>query len=216
LILILGSAQLLIEGIQKSSLEKKITNLERIQSSARIMNQLLTDMLNLTRAEVGNLELVLTQIDVESFCLNLIEDIQALNEPNHQIQFISTGYCAPAYLDEKLLYSILSNLISNAIKYSPQGGTIQVRLSCTPQEIILQIQDGGIGIPIEAQKNLYEPFHRASNVGRIVGTGLGLAVVKKYVDLHRGQIAVESEVGVGTTVTVRLPSTFRGSELQAR
>jgi signal transduction histidine kinase len=204
--LILGSAQLLLEDTQNWSLEKKRTNLERIQSAARVMNQLLSDMLTLTRAEVGKLEFAPSLLDVESFCLNLIEDFQTLNKPHHQIQFISSRYCAPAYLDEKLLYSIFSNLLSNAIKYSPPEGTIQVKLHCTPQEIVLQIQDQGIGIPIEAQEHLYEPFHRANNVGMIVGTGLGLAVVKKCVERHQGHLAIESEVGIGTTVTVHLPS----------
>lgn len=81
-------------------------------------------------------------------------------------------------------------------------------MNCTPGEIIFQVKDQGIGIPAEAQQNLYEPFHRASNVGMIEGTGLGLAVVKKCVELHRGQIFVESEVGLGTTVTVHLPLIF--------
>ncbi|MEC4814799.1 MAG: ATP-binding protein [Scytonema sp. PMC 1069.18] len=206
--LILGSAQLLMEDTQNWSLEKKHTNLERIQSAARIMNQLLSDMLTLTKAEVGQLEFAPALIDVESFCLNLIEDFRVLNEPNYQIEFISSRYCASAYLDEKLLYSILSNLLSNAIKYSPQGGTIQFRLSCTRQEIIFQVEDQGIGIPVDAQQNLYKPFYRANNVGTTVGTGLGLAVVKKCVDLHQGQVEVDSKVGVGTTVTVRLLLTF--------
>ena len=206
--LILGSAQLLMEDIQNWNLEKKRNNLERIQSAARIMNQLLTDTLTLTRAEAGKLEFAPTLIDVESFCLNLVEDLQVLNEPNHHIQFISLKHCPPACLDEKLLYSILNNLLYNAIKYSPQGSTIQFSLNCIPREIIFQVKDQGIGIPAEAQQDLYEPFHRASNVGMIEGTGLGLAVVKKCVELHRGQIFLESEVGIGTTVTVHLPLIF--------
>jgi signal transduction histidine kinase len=206
--LILGSAQLLMEDTQDWSLEKKRNNLERIQSAARVMNQLLTDTLTLTRAEAGKLEFAPILMDVESFCLNLIEDLQVLNEPNHHMKFISAGHCPPACLDEKLLYSILSNLLYNAIKYSPQDSTIQFSLNCTSHEITFQVKDQGIGIPAEAQKNLYEPFHRAPNVGMIEGTGLGLAVVKRCVDLHRGKIFVESEVGIGTTVTVHLPLIF--------
>jgi signal transduction histidine kinase len=203
--LILGSAQLLTDDTQDWSLEKKRNNLERIQSAARVMNQLLTDTLTITRAEAGKLEFSPNVIDVESFCLNLIEDLKILSE-THQFEFISPKYCPPCRLDEKLLYSILSNLLSNAIKYSPAGSTIQFRLNVTPKEIIFQIQDQGIGIPAEAQQNLYEPFHRANNVGMTPGTGLGLAVVKKCVDLHQGQVFVESDVRIGTTVTVRLPS----------
>jgi len=204
--LILGSVQLLIEDIQHWSLEKKRNNLERIQSAARLMSRLLTDTLTLTRAEAGKLEFAPTLMDVESFCLNLIEDLQVLNESNYSIQFISSGQYPYACLDENLLYSILSNLLSNSVKYSPNGGIIQFRLDCSSKEIIFQVQDHGIGIPAEIQQHLYEPFNRADNVGTIAGTGLGLAVVKKCVDLHQGQITIESRIEIGTTVIVRLPS----------
>jgi signal transduction histidine kinase len=108
-------------------------------------------------------------------------------------------------MDEKLLWQILENLLSNALKYSPSGSTVEMALSCFPDRAVFQIRDQGIGIPREDQARLFETFHRATNVGTIAGTGLGLAIVKKCVDIHQGQIAVESEVGVGTTFTVTLP-----------
>ncbi|TBR61661.1 histidine kinase [Westiellopsis prolifica IICB1] len=203
--IILGSAQLLAQSEQQWTKEKKLKNLHRIQSSARSMNQLLTDILTLTRAEAGKLEFHPILIDLEAFCINLIEDLQFSTQPQHSIKFISKSNCTHARLDENLLYSILSNLLSNAIKYSPQKGIISLILSCTPETIIFQVQDCGIGIPLESQQHLFEPFHRGNNVGKIVGTGLGLAVVKKCLELHQGEISVESEVGVGTTFTVRIP-----------
>ncbi len=106
--------------------------------------------------------------------------------------------------DEKLLRQILSNLLSNAIKYSPDGGNVQVRLTCEDNKVMFQVQDEGIGIPTEHQQNLFKSFSRASNVGTIAGTGLGLSIVKKCVELHGGQIAVRSQVGIGTTFTVTL------------
>jgi signal transduction histidine kinase len=96
-------------------------------------------------------------------------------------------------------------LLSNAIKYSPDGGTVRFDLECREGAATLRIQDSGIGIPAEDLSQLFESFHRAKNVGTIPGTGLGLAIVKKCVDLHGGQITVESEAGVGTTFTVTLP-----------
>lgn len=96
-------------------------------------------------------------------------------------------------------------LLSNAIKYSPDGGAVQIRLTCEERKLIFQVQDEGIGIPKEDQLNLFKSFSRASNVGTIAGTGLGLSIIKKCVDLHGGQIAVKSEVGVGTTFSVSLP-----------
>ncbi|MDZ8053400.1 MAG: ATP-binding protein [Aulosira sp. ZfuVER01] len=203
--IILGSAQLLAQSNQQWTEEKKVKNLYRIQSSARSMNQLLTDILTLTRAEAGKLEFHPDIIDLEAFCLNLIEDIQFCNQPQHPIKFISQNNCTHATLDENLLYSILSNLLSNAIKYSPEEADILLILSGEPNSIIFQVKDFGLGIPEEFQKHLFEPFHRAENVGKIVGTGLGLAVVKKCVELHQGEIYVKSEVGIGTIFTVKIP-----------
>jgi signal transduction histidine kinase len=206
--IILGSAQLLSDDDRQWTHEQKSTNLERIQSSARSMNQLLTDILTLTRAEAGKLEFNANLMDVESFCINLIEDIKLCNDPNRTIEFISHSYCARVRLDEKLLYSILSNLLINALKYSPQSSTVEFILTCEPNLNIFKIKDRGIGIPSEVQANLYEPFVRANNVDKIAGTGLGLAVVKKCVDLHQGEIFVESKLGEGTTFTIKIPQTF--------
>jgi signal transduction histidine kinase len=108
-------------------------------------------------------------------------------------------------MDKKLLRQLLSNLLCNAIKYSPAGGQVHLELTCQDDKAIFQIQDQGIGIPREEQSRLFEFFYRAKNVGAIAGTGLGLAIVKTCVDLHRGEITVNSEVGVGTRFTVSLP-----------
>ena len=108
-------------------------------------------------------------------------------------------------MDEKLLRHILTNLLSNAVKYSPQGGNVYFNLSSHNGEAIFQIKDEGIGIPPADLKQLFQSFHRAKNVGKIPGTGLGLAIVKQCVDLHAGTIDVSSEVGVGTTFTVKIP-----------
>jgi signal transduction histidine kinase len=99
----------------------------------------------------------------------------------------------------------LANLLSNALKYSPQGGEVQVYLEFLPEQVQIQIRDQGIGIPPDDLKQLFEPFHRGQNVRRLPGTGLGLVVVKKCVDLHQGQIHLASQLHLGTTVTVNLP-----------
>ena len=108
-------------------------------------------------------------------------------------------------MDEKLLRHILANLLSNAIKYSPQGGAVQLELDCQAGQAFFRVQDQGIGIPLEAQGRLFDTFHRAENVGNIPGTGLGMSIVKKSVDLHGGTISFTSQVGVGTTFTVVIP-----------
>ncbi len=99
----------------------------------------------------------------------------------------------------------MANLLSNAIKYSPDGGEVNVFLEFLSNEVQIKICDRGIGIPADYLKQLFEPFHRAQNVRRIPGTGLGLLIVKKFVDLHHGQIELTSEIDLGTTVTITLP-----------
>jgi len=202
---ILGSAQILDETLQALVGKQKLKSLYRIRSSAQLMTQLLSDILTLARAEAGKLEFNPRPLEIQTFCLNLIEDFQPLNNSNHSVQFIIQGECKYANVDERLLYSILSNLVSNAIKYSPNGGTIDFIIRCESSLLTFIIKDQGIGIPPKTQEILYEPFHRGRNVGGILGTGLGLAVVRKCLDLHSGTIFVKSEVDVGTTFTVTIP-----------
>jgi signal transduction histidine kinase len=134
-----------------------------------------------------------------------VEDFQFLNKNNTPIKFISEGFISRPYLDEKLLYSILSNLLLNAIKYSPTGEDIILILQKESDQIVFQVRDYGIGITDEDKSRIYEPFYRGQNVDNIIGTGLGLAVVKKCVELHSGEIFLASEVDKGTSFTVKLP-----------
>jgi signal transduction histidine kinase len=111
-----------------------------------------------------------------------------------------------ACLDERLLRSILSNLLSNAIRYTPDGRAIWLKLAKQRGQVILKVQDEGIGISSGDRKQLFEPFHRGQNVSNIPGTGLGLSIVQQFVQLQQGTIKVTSRVGVGTTFTVSLPA----------
>ncbi len=203
--IILGSAQLLAEKPCLATSAPALKNVDRIQTSARSMNRLLSDILTLTRAEAGKLDLYPTDIDLEAFCLNLVEDIRITTHPLRKIQFISQGHCSHACLDEKLLQAMLTNLLSNAIKYSAAESPVSLTLRCEPHEVVFEIRDRGQGIPPEDLANLCEPFFRGSNAGKSVGAGLGLAVSKKCVELHHGRLDIQSEVGQGTTVVVRLP-----------
>lgn len=100
---------------------------------------------------------------------------------------------------------MLSNLLTNARKYSPQGDPVDFELNREENQAIIIIRDRGIGIPANDQNHLFQPFHRAQNTGIINGTGLGLAIVKKAVDLHQEMISVQSQIDIGTTFTVTLP-----------
>jgi PAS domain S-box-containing protein len=186
--------------------DKRERNLRRIQDSVKNMVQLLDDILTINRAETGKLEFNPQWLDIEEFCQQFVEEMQLSAGVQHSLLFICRGENTQAWVDEKLLRSILSNLLSNAIKYSPKGGQVQCSVICEGDSIQLQIRDQGLGILADDQKQLFEPFYRGKNVRHIAGTGLGLAVVKKCVDLHGGSIAIASEAGRGTTVTILLPN----------
>jgi PAS domain S-box-containing protein len=202
----LAAAQLLENSQDEwNNTEKRLRNLHRIQDSVKNMVQLLDDILTINRAESGNLTFSPKPLDLELYCHNFVEEMHLSTDTCHTLIFTSQGAAYPINLDEKLMHSILSNLLSNAIKYSPQGGHIQLNLEFQSNCVLLSVQDEGIGIPVEDQRQLFEPFHRGKNVRTIPGTGLGLVVVKKCVDLHQGTISIITEMGVGTTCLVTLP-----------
>jgi PAS domain S-box-containing protein len=206
---ILLSSEILQDYSHKTNEAKQKKCLSRIESAAEEMAQLLDDILNISRADLGKLEFKPQVFNLGRFCKKLLQEMQR-NDDKHLLIFIQNNECTQAYMDEHLLRHILINLLSNAIKYSPQGGQIKFELFCYQREAIFTIEDQGIGIPLQDQERLFESFHRGANVGNISGTGLGLCLVKKYVDLHKGKIAVKSEVGMGTTFTVTLPLVAEG------
>lgn len=184
--------------------EKRLRNLHRIQDSVRNMVQLLDDILTINRAETGNLAFNPKPMDLERYSRLFVEEMQLSAGTRHTLTFTCQGNAIPVCLDEKLLRSILANLLSNAIKYSPEGGNVYLTLAFQADTVTIAVQDRGIGMSHNDQKQLFEPFYRGKNVRNIPGTGLGLVVVKKCVDLHQGTIHMTSEVGVGTTCVVTL------------
>ena len=202
--LITGSAQLLKESLKPVMEPSKLKNLSRIQSAAKLMNQQLNDLLMVARADAGKMEFNPISLEMQTFCLNLIEDFQTFGETQRVIQFSKRGQSAHSMVDEKLLYSILSNLLSNALKYSDPRSTVYFLMICEPYAVTFEIRDEGVGIALEDQQNLYSLFSRGRNVQETSGSGLGLAVAKRCVNLHQGKILVESQIDVGTKVTVKL------------
>lgn len=212
---IIGSAQLLQENLKNSVEASRLKKLSQIQTSAKLMTQLLNDILTLARADAGKLECQPELLEMQFFCLNLIEDIQLFSEHPRTVEFSKHGASTYAYLDERLVYSILSNLLSNAIKYSAPTSTVFFSLICEPHAVIFEVRDEGIGIAEEEQSKIFEPFRRGRNVGHTPGSGLGMAVVKKCLDLHKGDLKLHSQVGVGTTFTVKIPQPQRNGLFHA-
>jgi PAS domain S-box-containing protein len=185
--------------------EEKLEYLCGIETDIEQLNSLLDEALIIGGAEAGKRKFQPRPLDVAQFCRDIVAEMQQSDSGQHVFSFVSQGDCRAGCVDKKLLRPILTNLLSNAIKYSPSDSQVDLELSCWDGDLIFQIKDRGIGIPAADRQQLFESFHRGRNVGDIQGTGLGLSVVKKFVDLHGGQINVVSEVGVGTTFTVTLP-----------
>jgi PAS domain S-box-containing protein len=184
---------------------KIFKNLQRIQNSAKSMTQLLADILTINRAESGQLEFNPKPLNLASFCHNLVEKFRSINTTGLNIKLTLKISNQETYLDENLLTSVLNNLLANAIKFSPPGSLIEFIVKSNFQQVIFQICDRGIGIPPEDIPYLFEPFHRGQNVDNIPGRGLGITVVKKCLDVQNAKISIDSQVGVGTKVTVTIP-----------
>ena len=187
--------------------KQKQRNLERIHATAEQMNQQITDLLTLTRAEAGKLEFTPELLNVGAFCREVIDEVHlGISQPiEFTAELSGDAQTVKAFWDKKLVRSLVSNLLSNSAKYSPADRPIKVSLRCDAHRAVLQVIDRGIGIPAAEQADIGKAFQRGSNVGEVAGTGLGLAIVKVCVDLHRGDWHIDSKKGQGTAVTVVLP-----------
>jgi PAS domain S-box-containing protein len=201
---VLSSTELLQRYSKKWSEEKLNVHFERIKSSIKYLVGLLDDVLTLSRAERGKIILNPGKVDLKKLVEEYIEDASALAK-NHKIDFNYRSRTAEYSLDPKLLKFMFSNLLSNAIKYSPNGGNIALDVSTDKKHLIIAISDEGIGIPESEIEFIFQSFYRSKNAEEIPGTGLGLSIVKLAVDLHGGEIFVDSEIGKGSKFTVKIP-----------
>lgn len=176
----------------------------RIETSVRQLQQMLDDMIIVAQMETGNLDFKPELLHPEHYFQHIVDDLQAIYDNSHQIIFESR-LSERMTADPRLLRQIVANLIANAIRYSPAGSEILILLDSQDEHYILTVQDQGIGIPKADQPHLFNTFQRGSNVGKVPGTGLGLTIVKRAVELHGGSVSIESQLGVGTTVIVAIP-----------
>jgi signal transduction histidine kinase len=201
----LSSAELLEHYSESLSPAEKANLLQTIQSGAKRMSEMIDDVLALGRAESGVLKLNLGPTNLRELCARVVSEFRIAQGKQHVITLDDRFDRVEASMDERLLRHILNNLLSNAVKYSPPGSEVTLSLARREEQAVIEIQDRGIGIPLEDQPRMFESFHRASNVENRPGTGLGLAIVKKSVELHGGEISLSSAVGSGTRFTVMLP-----------
>ncbi|MFN6565169.1 MAG: ATP-binding protein [Nostoc sp. ChiSLP01] len=202
---ILAAASTLAKHSQQLNEAKQQKFLGIIEQKARYMSKLVDNMLLVNQFELEKPKPKPIQLDLLQFFSDLIEQERETADDRHELIFKITGNHHSFWGDRGLLQQIFSNLMSNAIKYSPDGGTVEFHLISKESQVIFSVRDWGIGIPMAEQENLFQSFSRASNVDTIPGTGLGLAIAKACVELHGGNITLSSEVGQGTKVTVTLP-----------
>ncbi len=210
---ILAAASTLVKHSQQLDESKQQRFLGIIEQKARYMSKLVDNMLLVNQLELEKPKFKPIPLDLLQFFSDLIEQERETASDRHELIFQITGNNQDFWGDRGLLQQIFINLMSNAIKYSPDGGTIEFHLISKESEVIFYIKDQGIGIPIADQENLFQSFSRGSNVDTIPGTGLGLAIAKACVELHGGNVTLSSEVGQGTKVTVSLPKTYPMDQL---
>ena len=202
---ILSSAELLGMYIEAGKLEKTGKNIKRIKTSVRNLTNILKDFLSLEKLEAGKVEVQNTEIQLKDYLAELSEEIQPILRPDQQL-LLQFKNIPVIQTDPYLLKNILINLLSNAIKYSPKGEDVTLEISKGKNQLIFKVIDQGIGIPDEDKQHMFSRFFRASNVENIKGTGLGLTIVKRYLDLMGGGIDFKSEYGKGSTFFFKLPA----------
>lgn len=190
----------------RSSMEEKLESYDTIDQQVEHLNELISDVMTISRQDFTGAELDRQIIDLETYCRDIIEELQLAYRMKRSLKFRGTARRIESFIDIKLIRRALTNLLTNAIKYSPEGKPVLMELSYADCKAIIKVKDHGIGIPEADLPRLFEPFNRASNVGGIQGTGLGLAIAKQAVDLHGGTINVHSKLGKGTTFTITLPA----------
>lgn len=198
---ILASADLVEMYYNKWSAEKIINHVKKIQDSVSYMTSLLDDVLTLSRADRGKIKFSPSISNLRELCSHLMNEIQYQTLPGHDLILDYKLKDEIFNIDSKLITQILNNLLSNAVKFSPEGG--KILLEVTQKDDIIQfiVMDEGLGIDNNDLKNIFEPFYRGNNVTAIHGTGLGLNIVKNAVELHGGEISIDSKLYKGTKVT---------------
>ena len=205
---VLSSANLLAKYTQTDEQDKRQRHIDKIKSSVQNLNNILNDFLSLERLESGHIQVNSKEITLNELLLQIKDNFEHTLKKGQKITF-DFKKDLTIQSDPHLIQNIVINLVSNAIKYSPDQKPVSVITDCDDDEVIIKVIDQGIGIPEADQKNLFERFFRAGNVSNIGGTGLGLNIVKRYLDLLNGKIYFTSKVGEGTTFMIRFPSVLK-------
>lgn len=204
--IIQSSAEILNDYLEQLEPQERADQLRSIIKNSRRMAGLMEDVLLLGRLDAGRLEFLPRPLDIAALCRRLVDEVASTTESRCPIRFFTEHLPAEVNADERLLQHILLNLLHNAVKYSEPGQPVVFQAISLPGEVRFVVEDHGIGIPAGEEEILFEAFHRGSNVGQRPGTGLGLVIVKRSIDLHGGSIHIASRPGHGTAFTVSIPT----------
>ncbi len=198
---ILSSASLVAKYVKGEEQEKRDKHIHRIKSAVNNLTDILNEFLSIGKIEDGKITTHYSRFNIKEFITALLSEIKGIARVGQHITFVHEGDM-DVELDASMLKNIIINLLSNAIKFTQENGRIQVKSKANPSCIVISVADNGIGISEEDQHHLFERFFRGKNVTNIQGTGLGLHIVGKYVELMEGQIECVSNLEEGTTFNV--------------
>lgn len=201
---VLSSASLLSKYTTAEDQEKREKHIQRIKNSVNNLNDILEDFLSLGKLNEGRVDKKVEKLNLKEILSDTLEEMKAMLKKGQHFELDCDGNC-DALTDKKLFRNILINLVSNAIKFSDEGKTIIITGKAEGDKATVSVADQGIGISKEDQEHLFSSFFRAANATNIQGTGLGLHIVKRYVDLLEGEVILQSELNKGTTVTFTIP-----------
>lgn len=201
---VLSSASLLSKYNGPDDADKRERHVSKIKNSVNTLNDILEDFLSLGKLTEGKVSTKIEEVNITAVLQETVEELKALLKTGqHFIVQCPTGCIANT--DKKLLHHILINLISNAVKFSDEDKPVSITACTSNDELIISVADQGIGISPEDQEHLFTSFFRARNAVNIQGTGLGLHIVKRYVDLLGGEIELQSILNQGTTISLSIP-----------
>jgi PAS domain S-box-containing protein len=202
---ILTSVSLIARYHQAQDEGKRTKHVKTIKTSVQNLTNILDDFLSLDKLDQGKITCRPSSFHLVGLAQTLVVDMQELAKEGQNITYRHHGAETAIFLDKEMLRNVLINLLSNAMKYSPPQTAITFVTKQEDSQIVLSIQDQGMGIPESDQKNIFETFFRANNATTIQGTGLGLNIVKRYLDLMGGRVTFVSQENVGTIFTVTVP-----------
>jgi len=205
---ILSSTSLIEKYEKEEQQDKRLRHTERIKSSVNNLTNILNDFLSFDKLSSGNINVTVEEFDLLEAIESALDEIQVLKKKGQEFVVVKESL-GSIESDPKLLKNVVINLVSNAIKYSKDDSEIEIKVFEEKEMIHIEVKDSGIGIPEDEQKKMFQRFFRAGNVSNIQGTGLGLNIVKKYVELLKGDITFESKLNVGSTFIVTLPKNIR-------